>query len=157
MLSRSSRAIPIRSVWKRFSSYSDTDVVSPADHFDSIPTVEGILGPNGLMAAKDPSYEHRQAQIDMAKRVYDNFTKHRSTMIIEAPTGVGKTLAYLIPSILAQMMNRKSKRPIVISTNTKALQNQIMEKEKPMIERSSGLRLVLQWLLDDPTTSANDC
>jgi ATP-dependent DNA helicase DinG len=171
MLSQRTRASPIRWVWRRLStSFAKAD---------AIPSVERILGPGGLLAARDKSYEHRQAQIDMARHVYNTLSADQqpvgSPLIIEAGTGVGKTLAYLIPAVLVQMSKRKqigdkitvsydsrmrladseeerkelekameeeksniSTKPIFVATNTKALQHQIMVKEKPLIEAMLG-------------------
>src|SRR6202167_6348463 len=77
-------------------------------------TIEDIFGPGGLLEKSHPGYEYRSSQLEMAKMVDEAFQK-RQHAIIEAGTGTGKTLAYLIPAI-------RSGRRVVISTATKSLQ-----------------------------------
>jgi ATP-dependent DNA helicase DinG len=73
--------------------------------------------------SKLPGYEVRDGQLAMAKAVGDAFARDRH-LFVEAGTGTGKTLAYLVPAIL-------SGKKIVVSTATKALQEQIFEKDLP--------------------------
>ena len=77
-------------------------------------SVEGIFGPGGLLEKRHPGYEFRNSQLEMAKVVDRAFEKHQHA-VIEAGTGTGKTLAYLIPAI-------RSGRRVVVSTATKSLQ-----------------------------------
>jgi ATP-dependent DNA helicase DinG len=86
-----------------------------------------IFGPDGLLADAHPRYEHRPRQIEMAEAVERSFEQRRAS-IIEAATGTGKTLAYLIPAL------RSGKR-VVISTGTKALQEQLFHRDIPFLER----------------------
>jgi ATP-dependent DNA helicase DinG len=79
-----------------------------------------------------PSYEARPAQLAMAEAVERALSDDR-VLLAEAGTGTGKTLAYLVPAIL-------SGRKIVVSTATRALQEQIFYKDLPLIERVLGLR-----------------
>ena len=72
-------------------------------------------------------YEHRPSQLEMAKLVEAAFTEKRH-LIVEAGTGTGKTLAYLIPAI-------RSGRRVVISTATKSLQEQLFEKDVPFLQK----------------------
>jgi ATP-dependent DNA helicase DinG len=78
------------------------------------------------------SYEARPAQLAMAEAVERALADDR-VLLAEAGTGTGKTLAYLVPAIL-------SGRKIVVSTATRALQEQIFYKDLPLIERTLGLR-----------------
>ena len=72
-------------------------------------------------------YEHRPAQLEMAELVHDAFqTRHHA--IVEAGTGTGKTLAYLLPAIC-------SGRRVVISTATKSLQEQLYQKDIPFLQK----------------------
>lgn len=71
--------------------------------------------------------------LDLATRTFDN----GELTLIEAPTGVGKTFAYGIPSILASIRTGK---PVYISTNTKTLQDQIFEKDIPAMRTLCGAR-----------------
>ncbi|MBI5535446.1 MAG: ATP-dependent DNA helicase [Deltaproteobacteria bacterium] len=86
-----------------------------------------LLGPDGPLARALPGYEHRPGQLQMAEAV-ERALAEANTLICEAGTGTGKTLAYLVPAIL-------SKRKVVISTATRALQDQIFQHDLPAIER----------------------
>jgi Rad3-related DNA helicase len=72
-------------------------------------------------------YEHRAAQLEMAEAVHDAF-QGRHHAIVEAGTGTGKTLAYLLPAIC-------SGRRVVISTATKSLQEQLYTKDIPFLQK----------------------
>jgi len=86
-----------------------------------------IFGPGGLLEKCHPGYEFRRAQLEMAEMVDEAFQKHRHSLI-EAGTGTGKTLAYLIPAI-------RSGRRVVISTATKSLQEQLFQKDIPFLRK----------------------
>ncbi len=86
-----------------------------------------LLGPTGPLARGVSGYEHRPGQIRMARAVQDVLC-HDGVLLIEAGTGTGKTWAYLIPAAL-------SGRRVLVSTGTRALQDQIMEKDIPALER----------------------
>ena len=90
-------------------------------------SIEDVLGPGSPLARRLPGYEHRQGQLDMAKAVGDALESMRH-LFVEAGTGTGKTLAYLVPAIL-------SGRKIVVSTATHALQEQIIEKDVPLVRQ----------------------
>jgi ATP-dependent DNA helicase DinG len=90
-----------------------------------------IFGEGGLIAQYHDSYEHREGQVRMADAVMSAFDQKRH-LVVEAGTGTGKTLAYLVPAIAAAL--GKNKR-IVISTGTKNLQEQLMEKDIPFLQR----------------------
>ncbi len=91
------------------------------------PTVKQFFGPRGLLSRWHPKYEHRPGQAQMAEAVADAL-ESRKHLIVEAGTGTGKTLAYLIPAIL-------SGRRVVISTGTKNLQEQLYFKDIPFLEK----------------------
>jgi ATP-dependent DNA helicase DinG len=92
------------------------------------PTMEQIFGPNGYLdKCMIGGYEHRPAQLEMARAVDDAFEKHHH-VIVEAGTGTGKTLAYLLPAIC-------SGRRVVISTATKSLQEQLYQKDVPFLQK----------------------
>ncbi len=86
-----------------------------------------IFGPDGLLADAHPRYEHRPRQVRMAEAVEASLQKRRAA-VVEAATGTGKTLAYLIPAL------RSGKR-VVVSTGTKALQEQLFHRDIPFLER----------------------
>jgi ATP-dependent DNA helicase DinG len=89
-----------------------------------------IFGPDGLISTAHPEYEHRPGQIQMAEAVVRAFEQKRH-LIVEAGTGTGKTLAYLVPAIAAAC---GSGARIVISTGTKNLQEQLMDKDIPFLQ-----------------------
>jgi len=92
------------------------------------PTMEQIFGPGGFLErSMIGGYEHRSAQLQMAEAVHDAFAKHHHT-VVEAGTGTGKTLAYLLPAIC-------SGRRVVISTATKSLQEQLYQKDVPFLQK----------------------
>ena len=92
--------------------------------------MRSIFGPNGLIAKAHPEYEHRPGQIDMAEAVLRAF-EQKHHLIVEAGTGTGKTLAYLVPAIAAAC---GSGARVVISTGTKNLQEQLMDKDIPFLQ-----------------------
>jgi len=93
--------------------------------------MEEIFGENGLIARFHEAYEHRDGQVKMAAAVMGAFDKKRH-LVVEAGTGTGKTLAYLVPAIAAAL---GKKQRVIISTGTKNLQEQLMEKDIPFLQR----------------------
>jgi len=88
----------------------------------------GVFGPGGMIERCMPAgYEHRRSQLSMAELVEEAFHKKRH-LLVEAGTGTGKTLAYLIPAI-------RSGRRVVISTATKSLQEQLFTKDVPFVQK----------------------
>ncbi len=92
--------------------------------------MDDILGPYGRLAKIWPGYEHRPGQVAMAEEVAAAFEQD-DVAVIEAGTGTGKTMAYLIPALL-------SGKKTVVSTGTKNLQEQIFNKDLPFIRRCLG-------------------
>jgi ATP-dependent DNA helicase DinG len=104
---------------------------------------EAILGVDGPIAKQLDYYEPRPPQILMATSVKDNL-KNRRHLFCEAGTGTGKSYAFLIPAI-EKALNGGG--PVVISTNTISLQEQIFNKDVPDLKKYLGLpnlRVVLQ-------------
>src|ERR687885_1952898 len=93
--------------------------------------MEEIFGPGGLIARAHPEYEYRPGQVQMAEAVLRAFEERRH-LIVEAGTGTGKTLAYLVPAVAAAV-SRGGR--VVVSTGTKNLQEQLMEKDIPFLQR----------------------
>ncbi|MDF1564563.1 MAG: ATP-dependent DNA helicase [Deltaproteobacteria bacterium] len=96
----------------------------------SEPGLIEVLGPGGRLAEASEGYEDRPQQRRMADAVARALARgHHLT--VEAGTGTGKTLAYLLPAVL-------SGRRIVVSTATKALQDQVFEKDLPLLAEVLG-------------------
>ncbi len=94
--------------------------------------VTAMLGPQGALAREmQESYEDRPGQSEMAAQVLQAFNRSEP-LLIEAGTGTGKSLAYLVPSALWSQVNG---RRVVIATNTIALQDQLLEKDIPQVQR----------------------
>src|SRR5258708_33231113 len=93
----------------------------------TLPTLHQFFAPGGLLSQAHPNYEFRRGQLQMAEAV-EQALANRKHLIVEAGTGTGKTLAYLLPVI------RSGKR-VVISTGTKNLQEQIFFKDVPFLEQ----------------------
>ena len=92
------------------------------------PNMQEVFGPGGLLErCMIGGYEHRRAQLLMAELVQDAF-ESRHHVVVEAGTGTGKTLAYLLPAIC-------SGRRVVISTATKSLQEQLYQKDIPFLQK----------------------
>ena len=94
-----------------------------------------FFGEAGIIhAAMHASYEHRPQQISMAEAV-EHALSEKTHLIVEAGTGVGKSLAYLVPLILwAREQNCRA----VVATYTKALQQQLVEKDLPFLKKVLG-------------------
>ncbi|MFN0140698.1 MAG: ATP-dependent DNA helicase [Pyrinomonadaceae bacterium] len=106
-------------------------------------TINGkVFGPDGLIAQFHPAYEHREGQVEMAGAISRAFAEKRH-LIVEASTGTGKTLAYLIPAIEETL---RSKRRIVISTGTKNLQEQLMEKDIPFLQKTLPAKFTAAYM-----------
>jgi ATP-dependent DNA helicase DinG len=92
------------------------------------PSLHQFFGPGGLLSRTHPAYEFRRGQLQMAQAV-EQALEERRHLIVEAGTGTGKTLAYLMPVI------RSGKR-VIISTGTKNLQEQLFHKDIPFLEQA---------------------
>jgi len=103
-----------------------------------------FFAPGGVLARTHPAYEYRRGQLQMAQAVEQALEEKRH-LIVEAGTGTGKTLAYLLPVI------RSGKR-VIISTGTKNLQEQLFYKDIPFLEHAlfgeatSGARLSVCYM-----------
>lgn len=91
----------------------------------AVDSVVELLGPGGVLARAMPRYEVRDGQLAMALAV-QNCLECSEILLCEAGTGTGKTLAYLVPAIV-------SGQKVVVSTATKALQEQIVHQDLPTI------------------------
>lgn len=103
----------------------------PQALWEAIPVevMSAILGDNGELAQRLPGYEVRAGQIRMAEAVAQALNGGK-ILLAEAGTGVGKSLAYLVPTALWACANRL---PVVISTSTRNLQTQLLTKDVPLV------------------------
>ena len=93
-------------------------------------TVRQFFGRKGLLSEWHPNYEFREGQLAMAEAA-EAAIAEKKHLIVEAGTGTGKTLAYLVPALL-------SGKRVVISTGTKNLQEQLFFKDIPFLEQHLG-------------------
>ncbi len=93
-------------------------------------TVRRFFSRTGVLSRCHPGYEFRPGQLEMAEAVEAALSDKRH-LIVEAGTGTGKTLAYLVPAIL-------SGKRVVISTGTKNLQEQLFYKDIPFLQKHLG-------------------
>ncbi len=93
----------------------------------NVDRVASLIGENGPMARVFPGFEFRQGQVSMLQGVVRSLNDGQH-FIVEAGTGIGKSVAYLLPAILFACENNS---PVVISTNTINLQEQLMNKDIP--------------------------
>ncbi len=95
------------------------------------PSLDDIFSESGVLSRILPGYLSRPGQIQMARKVAQATAEGRHVMI-EAGTGVGKSFAYSIPVLMSR---KKGDPPVVISTGTIALQEQLVHKDLPILER----------------------
>ena len=93
--------------------------------------LQSIFSQDGLLSAAIPGFHVRSQQLEMAQAIADSIEKH-SVLVAEAGTGTGKTVAYLVPALL---LGGK----VIISTGTKTLQDQLFNRDIPMVR--SALKL----------------
>jgi len=99
-----------------------------------LPSLYEFFHPGGLLAKSSLNFEHRPGQYKMAQTIEQCFNDKRH-LIVEAGTGTGKTLAYLLPALRRA---REQKQRIIISTGTKNLQEQLFFKDIPFLESILG-------------------
>lgn len=93
-------------------------------------SIRDDFSPGGALDLTLDAYEPREQQIEMAEAVA-HALEHNEKLLIEAGTGTGKTLAYLLPAV-------RSKRRVMVSTATKTLQHQLIEKDIPLLQSIVG-------------------
>jgi ATP-dependent DNA helicase DinG len=96
----------------------------------ALPTLHEFFAPGGILAHSTLPYEVRSGQYEMAKAV-ERALAERRHLIVEAGTGTGKTLAYLLPAL-------RTGQRIIVSTGTKALQDQLYFRDVPFLEALLG-------------------
>jgi len=100
------------------------------DTVRALPTLHAFFAPGGILANSPLPYEYRPGQLEMARAV-ERALEERRHLIVEAGTGTGKTLAYLLPAL-------RTGRRVIISTGTKALQDQLFFRDIPFLESLLG-------------------
>ena len=95
-------------------------------------TVDTVMGEESTLASFVDGYQPRQAQLDMAHEVMA-LIEEEGTLLAEAGTGTGKTFAYLVPALL-------SGKKIIVSTATKTLQEQLIQKDLPMLLKACKVK-----------------
>ncbi len=96
----------------------------------ALPTLHEFFSPGGILSKSPLPYEYRPGQLAMAKAVEQALAERRH-LIVEAGTGTGKTLAYLLPAL-------RTGQRVIISTGTKALQDQLFFRDVPFLESLLG-------------------
>ncbi len=96
----------------------------------ALPSLHEFFAPGGILARSPLPYEYRPGQLEMAKAV-ERALEERRHLIVEAGTGTGKTLAYLLPAL-------RTGQRVIISTGTKALQDQLYFRDVPFLESLLG-------------------
>jgi ATP-dependent DNA helicase DinG len=96
----------------------------------ALPTLHEFFAPGGILARSPLPYEYRPGQLEMAKAV-ERALAERRHLIVEAGTGTGKTLAYLLPAL-------RTGQRVIVSTGTKALQDQLYFRDIPFLETLLG-------------------
>ena len=98
---------------------------------DLVREVEAAFAPNGVLSRAADQFVARSGQTDMALAVADAI-EHSQTLVVEAATGVGKTFSYLVPALL-------SGERVLVSTATKALQDQLFGRDLPRLVKALGV------------------
>jgi ATP-dependent DNA helicase DinG len=96
----------------------------------ALPSLHEFFAPGGILARSSLPYEYRPGQLEMAKAV-ERALEERRHLIVEAGTGTGKTLAYLLPAL-------RTGQRVIVSTGTKALQDQLFFRDVPFLETLLG-------------------
>ena len=110
----------------------DGHTLNPRDDLEllDVELIEGMLQPGGNFGASFPSYEYRAQQVEMATAVAEAFNQGQH-LIVEAGTGTGKSIGYLLP---AAFWAQQNERCVVVSTNTINLQDQLLQKDLPQLQ-----------------------
>jgi ATP-dependent DNA helicase DinG len=96
----------------------------------ALPSLHEFFAPGGILAQSSLPFEYRPGQLEMAKAV-ERALAERRHLIVEAGTGTGKTLAYLLPAL-------RTGQRVIVSTGTKALQDQLYFRDIPFLETLLG-------------------
>jgi len=116
-----------------FKEISARDALKAKNDFVEIDinNLNQLLSSEDLISNSVKNFRKRPQQISMSLKIAESINQSRN-LIVEAGTGVGKSLAYLLPSILYSIKNNKR---VVISTNTISLQEQLIQKDLPDLDK----------------------
>jgi len=120
----------VESIYRVVEAFAEKDI-----HKIELEQVDGLLGADGIIAKKLPDYEERPQQLRMAFAVADAFNNSKLA-VVEAGTGTGKSLAYLVPALLWAHTNHER---VVVSTRTINLQEQLIRKDLPFLQRTTDI------------------
>ncbi len=112
---------------EEFPPLEPTPTITPVETRE----LAAMISPGGLFEQAFPGYEHRPQQVEMLESVVEAFNTP-SHLLVEAGTGTGKSVSYLLPAIYFAMQNG---RRVVISSNTINLQDQLYSKDLPDLQR----------------------
>lgn len=108
------------------------------EEIESVLHCQQVLSDKGRLARAIPGFVARPAQIQLASAIAQAIAE-KSTLVAEAGTGTGKTFAYLLPALL-------NGKKALISTATKTLQDQLIQKDLPLLIRALGISVRIQNL-----------
>lgn len=108
------------------------EVSDDPPHLIDTDEVLDVFSAEGSLAKRFPQYEIRPPQLDMTEAVNNTLNKGHF-LTVEAGTGIGKSLAYLVPAIKFAVQNRPLGQRVIVSTNTKNLQEQLFYKDLPQL------------------------
>lgn len=124
--------LPLRGPWSSRGSIQEFEPLIPVEEPQplDLDEVAAMLEHGGVFSMHFPQFEYRPEQVDMARVVTESLSKGRHLMV-EAGTGTGKSIAYLVPAALWALQNQSR---VVISTNTINLQDQLINKDIPDVQ-----------------------
>lgn len=133
--------------WRNVKPLEPTNRATTLD----LEQVKTFFAPDGPLKQAFPGYEQRQEQLDMTLAVATAFNDG-STLVVEAPTGTGKSMAYLVPA--ARFAAERGQR-VVVSTNTINLQDQLFFKDIPALQHVIDTSVIRSTGVDvEPFTAA---
>ena len=110
----------------------------PAKKGPGVQALEAMISPKGLFEKDFTGFEYRAEQVEMMRAVATAFNDS-GVLLVEAGTGTGKSLAYLLPAISWAAQNNDR---VIISTNTINLQDQLWQKDLPAIQKVLPLQFI---------------
>ena len=112
------------------NAVDDIYVIVPLKEFIKI-DIDEYFGENGVIHKNFGKFEVRREQYEMAKFIENSMNENKK-LIVEAGTGTGKTIAYLLPTLLYAIENNLK---VIVSTNTINLQEQLVNKDIPLLKK----------------------